>query len=68
MSSKSVEHVIAPGEPHRVGDGFHVYNFIPSRYHLDHRRMDPFLLLDYNAPYVFDPSSVPHGVGRHPHR
>lgn len=30
--------------------------------------ISPFLLLDYAAPYHFDPTTVQHGVGSHPHR
>ena len=30
MSTKQVEMVLAPKQPHFVGDGFRVHNFIPS--------------------------------------
>ncbi len=30
--------------------------------------ISPFLLLDYAAPYQFDPTTARHGVGSHPHR
>ena len=30
--------------------------------------MSPFLLLDYAAPYQFQPTTAQHGVGSHPHR
>lgn len=68
MAQKNVELVMAPGEVHWVGDGFRVHNFIPSRFHLERERMDPFILLDYNSKYKFEPSSAPMGVGVHPHR
>lgn len=65
---KSIELVVAPKTPHFVGDGFRVHNFIPSAYHLDMKRMDPFLVLDYNSKYHFPPASQARGVGVHPHR
>jgi len=51
---------------HWVGDGFPVrslftYNERPSEH-------DPFLLLDYAAPYEFKPADHLRGVGAHPHR
>lgn len=50
-----------------VGDGF------PVRSLLSHERAggaaSPFLLLDYAAPYQFEPKSGnPRGVGAHPHK
>ncbi|MEZ5050255.1 MAG: hypothetical protein R2766_11465 [Saprospiraceae bacterium] len=30
--------------------------------------MDPFIMLDYNSKYFFEPSDQPRGVGVHPHR
>ncbi len=68
MKTKKVELVAAPREPHWVGDGFRVHNFIPSGYHLEMQRMNPFILLDYNSKYTFPPSEKPKGVGTHPHR
>ena len=68
MARKNVELVMMPGEVHWVGDGFRVHNFIPSRYHLERERMDPFILLDYNSEYTFAPAPKPMGVGVHPHR
>lgn len=68
MSIKTIEFVAAPREPHFVGDGFRVHNFIPSGFRLDMKRMDPFILLDYNSKYYFPPSKKPKGVGVHPHR
>lgn len=68
MNTKNIEAVIAPKEPHFVGDGFRVHNFIPSGYHLDMRRMDPFIMLDYNSKFNFPATYKPKGVGVHPHR
>lgn len=68
MKTKHVELVVAPPKPHFVGNGFRVHNFIPSGYHLDMQRMDPFLLLDYNSKFYFPPSEKPKGVGVHPHK
>jgi redox-sensitive bicupin YhaK (pirin superfamily) len=50
-----------------VGDGFKVHNYIPGRTG-GFQRMDPFLMLDYNAPWVIGPRNKPLGVGVHPHR
>ncbi|HNL29248.1 MAG TPA: pirin family protein [Saprospiraceae bacterium] len=68
MNTKSVEAIILPREPHFVGDGFRVHNFIPASYLLDMQRMNPFILLDYGSKYHFDPTEIPKGVGVHPHR
>lgn len=69
MSVKQVEMVMTPREPHFVGDGFSVHNFIPSAYGLTMQRMDPFIMLDYGAKFYFPPSpNKPKGVGVHPHR
>lgn len=68
MKTKTVELVASPREPHFVGDGFRVHNFIPSGYRLDMQRMNPFIMLDYNSSYHFPPSDKPKGVGVHPHK
>lgn len=68
MSKKQVEMVLAPKQPHFVGDGFRVHNFIPSGYGLTMERMDPFIMLDYASRYHFPPTGKPKGVGVHPHR
>ncbi|MCH7313966.1 pirin family protein [Acinetobacter sp. ANC 3882] len=51
---------------HWVGDGFPVYNLFS--YDRLGQSISPFLLLDYAAPYRFDPTTAQHGVGSHPHR
>lgn len=68
MKTKNIELVLAPPAPHFVGDGFRVHNFIPSAYHLDMERMDPFIMLDYNSKHFFSPTDIPRGVGVHRHR
>jgi hypothetical protein len=68
MSVKNVEMVVAPRQPHFVGDGFRVHNFIPGAYRLDMERMSPFIMLDYNSKFYFPPTDQPRGVGVHPHR
>lgn len=68
MSIKTVELIASPRDPHFVGDGFRVHNFIPSGYRMDMQRMNPFIMLDYNSKFNFGPTSTPRGVGVHPHR
>lgn len=68
MATKTVELIMAPGEPHFVGDGFRVHSFIPGQHYLGMERMNPFIVLDYNSKYQFPPSEIPKGVGVHPHR
>ncbi|AXY58818.1 pirin family protein [Acinetobacter sp. WCHAc010052] len=51
---------------HWVGDGFPVKNLFS--YDRLGQAISPFLLLDYAAPYHFDPTTAQHGVGSHPHR
>ena len=68
MSTKKVEIIVQPRPAHFVGDGFRVHNFIPSGYQLDMKRMDPFIMLDYNSKFHFSGTETPRGVGVHPHR
>ncbi len=66
---RAIEQSFKGASPHWVGDGFRVNQFFPSgRGEAFFQRFSPFLLLDYNAPCYFEPSSVPVGVGAHPHR
>jgi redox-sensitive bicupin YhaK (pirin superfamily) len=59
---------IYKGSPfHMVGDGFRVSNYFPSGNDIG-QRFSPFILLDYNAPFVFPLSAEVKGVGAHPHR
>uniref|UniRef100_UPI00300BC554 pirin family protein n=1 Tax=Acinetobacter guillouiae TaxID=106649 RepID=UPI00300BC554 len=51
---------------HWVGDGFPVRGlFSYSRFN---QSISPFLLLDYAAPFYFEPTTAQLGVGTHPHR
>lgn len=68
MKTKKIELVLAPPPPHMVGDGFRVHNFIPNGYHLDMKRMSPFIMMDYNSKFYFPPTDQPRGVSVHPHR
>lgn len=68
MTAKKVEIVASPRPAHFVGDGFRVHNFIPGVQGLDMKRMDPFIMLDYNSKFHFNGSERPRGVGVHPHR
>jgi redox-sensitive bicupin YhaK (pirin superfamily) len=52
--------------PHWVGDGFPVRSLFS--YLRKAAENDPFLLLDYAAPFEFPPGAAPRGVGEHPHR
>ena len=68
MSEKQIELIMAPPEPHFVGDGFRVHTFIPSSYRVDMHRTNPFIMMDYNSKHYFSPTQTPRGVGVHPHR
>ena len=68
MTTKNIELVLSPPEPHYVGDGFRVHNFIPGGYRTGMERMNPFILLDYGSKFYFPPADRPLGVGVHPHR
>ena len=64
---RTIENIFKAPEPHMVGDGFRVSQYIPTGIK-SMERLSPFLLLDYNAPYYFKPSETILGVGAHPHR
>lgn len=69
MNIRPMEHVFRGPAPHWVGNGFRVRQYFPSgqgRPFFD--RFSPFLLLDYNEPFYFEPSEDLVGVGPHPHR
>ena len=68
MSVKNIELVLSPPEPHFVGDGFRVHNFIPGGYRMDMDRMNPFILLDYGAKFYFPPADRQRWVGVNTHR
>ncbi len=64
---RTIENIFKAPEPHMVGDGFRVSQYIPTGIK-SMERLSPFLLLDYNEPYYFKPSEIRLGVGAHPHR
>lgn len=66
MKARTIEKLTRPGTPHFVGDGFRVHNFIPGTSTM--KRMDPFIMMDYNSKYKFPATDKPKGVGVHPHR
>jgi redox-sensitive bicupin YhaK (pirin superfamily) len=51
---------------HWVGDGFPVRSVF--EYNGLGRELSPFLMLDYAAPYNFEPANERRGVGAHPHK
>jgi redox-sensitive bicupin YhaK (pirin superfamily) len=65
-TQKEILGVFEAGSNHWVGDGFPVHNLFPSNG--IQAELDPFLMLDYVRPTVFQPSTKPRGVGEHPHR
>lgn len=68
MKRRTVELVVTPPDPHFVGDGFRVHNFIPNIQPMSMERMSPFILLDYASKFYFPPTNTPRGVGVHPHK
>lgn len=64
---RRVAGVVGNGRQHWVGDGFRVESLFSPNDSLA-RFVDPFLLLDYHAPYEYTPTATPRGVGVHPHR
>jgi redox-sensitive bicupin YhaK (pirin superfamily) len=64
---RAIEGIYKGAPFHMVGDGFRVSNYFPSGNNFG-QRFSPFILLDYNSPYVFPPSNEVKGVGAHPHR
>lgn len=64
---RTIENIFQGPKPHMVGDGFRVSQYLPVGIK-DIERLSPFLLLDYHAPYYYEPSSTRLGVGSHPHR
>ncbi|MCK3655431.1 quercetin 2,3-dioxygenase [Pasteurellaceae bacterium Macca] len=65
---KKVANVYGSGEKHWVGNGFQVQSMFS--YNDKDKNLDPFLLMDYNAPRHFDGGrkSDFRGVEEHPHR
>jgi redox-sensitive bicupin YhaK (pirin superfamily) len=68
IMKKAIERIVPrPATPGMVGDGFRVYNMIPGA-GISQRRIDPFLMMDFNPAYDFGPSEVEKGVDVHPHK
>lgn len=66
-SQRPVHTVIRGKGFHWVGDGFRVTQLFPAGADLGDL-ISPFLLLDYHAPFDYEPTDRPRGVGVHPHR
>ena len=67
MGTKKILHVTSAPGRHWVGNGFPVHGmFGYSGPGVAER--SPFLMLDYAAPYEFQPTRERRGVGQHPHR
>jgi redox-sensitive bicupin YhaK (pirin superfamily) len=64
---RGVADVRGEGRYHWVGDGFRVEALFSPGDPLA-SMLDPFLMLDYHAPYEYSPTTTPRGVGVHPHR
>ena len=65
---RNVKQIYRANSQHWVGDGFLVQ---PLFSHMGNERgTNPFLMLDYAAPYEFSPNEArsPRGVGQHPHK
>ncbi|TAD86142.1 MAG: pirin family protein [Bacteroidetes bacterium] len=62
---KSIKTVLKAGQPHMVGDGFKVQNYINQGLWKD---LSPFLMFDYNEPWTLLPTEHPRGVDVHPHK
>ncbi len=67
-SIKTIREYYLGTAPQMVGNGFSVSNYIPGIKNYRGNELSPFILLDYNAPYLFPPSTYRRGVGEHPHR
>ncbi|MCR6515937.1 pirin family protein [Clostridium sp. LY3-2] len=64
---RTVETSFKGSDFYMVGDGFRVSQYFPSNRNIL-LRFSPFILLNYNAPFYFEPSNFKLGVGAHPHR
>lgn len=67
MGIKKIKYQYRVAQPHMVGDGFRVCNYIPGPLQI-REEFSPFLMLDYNPPHQFPPSDTPRGVDVHPHK
>ena len=64
---KKVKFAYKTNQRHWVGDGFYVYGLLRPSTELN-RYISPFILMDYASPMEFPKSTIPKGVGEHPHR
>lgn len=64
---RTIENIFRGPEPHMVGDGFRVSQYLPAGLS-DMKRLSPMFLLDYHEPHYYEPSANARGVGAHPHR
>lgn len=67
MTYKNVKKITNESRFNMVGDGFRVFQYIPGSNHFV-SEVSPFIMLDYNAPFDFPPTSHRKGVGEHPHK
>ena len=51
--ARTIDSIYSPLPVHFVGDGFRVHSLITPRGPIRSTRMDPFIMLDYNAPISF---------------
>lgn len=62
---KQIQSIHTAAPPHMVGDGFRVSGYINRSLW---PQLDPFLMLDYMAPWQLHPTEHPRGVDVHPHK
>src|SRR5690349_4472845 len=65
-TEKKLQRIHQSSRTHWVGNGFPVRSVFD--YNGLGRELSPFLLLDYAAPYQFQPGTEKRGVGAHPHK
>ncbi len=67
--NKAIIRIEHPRQSHMVGDGFRVAQYMPGYGREMSPETSPFLMLDYNRPWVIPPQDNHRpGVGFHPHR
>ncbi len=67
--NKTIIRIEHPRQSHMVGDGFRVAQYMPGYGREMSPETSPFLMLDYNRPWVIPPQDDHRpGVGFHPHR
>jgi len=63
---RSVRQVLPAPPRHWVGNGFQVIPVFHDKAFT--AEVSPWLMFDYAAPKVFEPTTARRGVGQHPHR